>query len=249
MSVVDCRLNPFAFPAPGDQVAEHVPAPYGTSNSPVASLGLEVYACGGVVIDNETVVQDVRFAWTIIPVEPPEKWAGPPGTNHVFVTEFFLPEALAGPFSDLGFPVTVDTVSTSEGDGVEVAVEVDGAILYKAVGHGRYGMEQPIPWQTRNHFSTSNGVKWIDDNSTIATASLPDTVHLNAVGGTLYDVSPAVGQLVGQSNPQDAMTPHGYLEDRHDNAGPSTGILRHRRGSREAMPMSNDLGGIGLRAL
>ncbi|MHB1261723.1 MAG: hypothetical protein ACYC2H_08400 [Thermoplasmatota archaeon] len=163
-SLVDCSYAALALDADGPSAASRLPTGYDLrSESPaIANVNLDFYSCGAIVVDNQTVLQGVAVAFSLVQVDV-EAAVDAQGATHGYVLEAFTDsDALASVLSGWGMPVgkavIVDQQTTLSGDRT---VTVDQTVWYTARDAGGAG-PATAEMHRRLHHVGDGGARWID---------------------------------------------------------------------------------------
>lgn len=164
--------------------------------SPTAQFNLEHFACDTILLDNQTVVKDGRFAIALTLVQAPPG-AGSQDALNSYAFEAFTDEPLlADLLARLGAPVRLADLAV----GPEATrIAVDGVAWYSTTSQGPsdHGPTSPLP--AKHHFAAGGAHAWFFGNKTFDAVDARVRPAATAIGGGVLSGTPAgaAGQMGG----------------------------------------------------
>ncbi len=192
--LVNCIRYPFLFEVREQDVQPHLPKGYaGADILGVLAVDVEVRACEAVIVDNQTVLPDVAFVFTKVPVRVNESIAAMEAPD-LYLFELFVSNATLRDFlASAGLPAILATITTSEIPGkVQVQVAVNGTLWYDVKSAGGVRRVDWVPSQGRYHHLPPTGPPvWLDHDGEEMTAGDAGSAVLQAFDGFLSRIPPS----------------------------------------------------------
>ena len=166
MEFVDCIRAGAAFKVDREKAQALLPAGFTIETvAPIADAGLDVIQCESVVLDNQTVAQQFRFATVALAVSVPPGTAGN-GTGDSYILELFVNNAtIASRMQAAGLAPVVSQIEITEtGSAFKVSITDAAGPIYSfdAPASTTAGGTAPSDHDRRLHQATGGRHAWYD---------------------------------------------------------------------------------------
>lgn len=188
-------MNPADLIVDRADVQPHLPQGFSASfagSENLAEVVLSVYVCDGFILNNETILQQARFALTMAKVDV-NKTLRENSTFRWYVFEAFADQQPLVDFLALrGLPVTLAEIGLERPTPhVSLSVAKDGILWYK--GSGSYAPGDPLSEEmiSRWFYSRPNqSIAWVDYHEYRQHDGKPEAITLTVNQGFLKNVKP-----------------------------------------------------------